>query len=120
MLLRDNEKKGVKYIMRYILISLVILFLLPLCACAGTESSQVERDVPHYTADQVIYVARAAAPECVPAKLATSWDVEYFSHGKWSVTQTCYVAYGYGVDQRKVYSTRQYYFYEDTGKLVQR
>ena len=100
--------------MRYILISLVILFLLPLCACAGTESSQVERDVPRYTADQVIYIARAADPGCkVAAKMTATWDVEYQNNGKWLVTKTCH----WNTVNKTKYSTTQYYFHESTGKL---
>jgi len=102
--------------MQYVLLLLIVPLVL-LGACT---------DVPRYTADQVIEVARSYSPDC-PGSQATSpsprawdtepmpwdtdsaspsWSVEYLGSGKWLVRKDC---------ESK---TSYWHFYEDTGKLV--
>jgi len=109
--------------MKYVLLLLIVPFLL-LGACT---------DVPRYTADQVIEVARSYSPHCRrPPFLRPSWEqgsdyvptcgpgednveasfgIEYLGDGVWSVTKTCPVNSA---------CSASWYFYEDTGKLVER
>ena len=99
-------------------IALVVLLCIVLLAVGSLAYYHLSLDVPRYTADQVIEVAKSYSPECpmlgrVPKFRAwentdpssPSWAVEYLGSGKWLVTKECPSATGY------------WHFYEDTGKL---
>jgi hypothetical protein len=60
-------------------------------------------DIPRYTADQVISVARASCPDT--SYRISYWAVSYIGKGKWLINQ--FGSY-----------SQQYYFYEQTGSLV--
>ena len=94
----------------------MIILVIGLVFSFGCEEEKpIKQDIPRYTADQVIYVARAAAPKCFSDRMTASWSVEYLSHGNWLVTKTCY----WDTYPSKIkHSTTQYYFYEDTGTLT--
>jgi hypothetical protein len=80
-----------------------------------TEEEAPEVDVPRYTADQVIAVAKAYAGECDGSRWSqyiqgerefydASWTTLYLGDGKWRVTKECA-------------SVTTWTFYEDTGEL---
>jgi len=70
---------------------------------------------PTYTADQVIYVASANSPSCIPTKYLTpSWSAVYQPYnGYWLVTKKCSMKLT-GATQY----TQTWRFYEANGKLV--
>ena len=76
-----------------------------------TEENTPQVDIPRYTADQVIAVAKAYAGECDPNRWLAeseaydaSWTVVYLGDGKWRVTKECA-------------SVTTWTFYEATGEL---
>ena len=98
--------------------ALVVLLCIVLVAAGVLWYHSTSQDIPRYTADQVIEVAKSYSPECptlgrVPAFQAwestdpssPSWAVEYLGSGKWLVTKDCPT------------KTTYWHFYEDTGKL---
>jgi hypothetical protein len=92
--------------------TILILMALVLAGCASTYTSH--QDNSRYTADQVIYVAKAKSPSCIPAGLTTSWASQYLGNHQWLITKSCLMPSG------KVISITQWDFYEDTGNLIQR
>ena len=83
-----------------------------------TEEKAPQLDIPRYTADQVIAVAKAyAGEECdsspYPSWVQTyekaRWTTVYLGNGKWEVTRNCSPTEG--VD---------WTFYEATGELKPR
>lgn len=89
-----------------------------------TEEKAPEIDIPRYTADQVITVAKAyAGEECgggptrwwseYPEPYDASWATVYLGDGKWKVTKEC--AGQYRWDTTTVVG--DWTFYEATGEL---
>jgi hypothetical protein len=95
--------------MRWIALTLTVIIIAS-CLLACTPQQNVSR----YTADQVIYVAKAKSPSCVREGAVASWDAQYMGDKKWLITKTCGGRLGY------VFSKTYWYFYEDTGTLIQR
>ena len=86
------------------------------------EQSSVA-DVPHYTVDQVIMVAKSISPDCrqkIPGWVGYRcslyedaepiFTAEYLENGVWIVTKTCPVNSEYD---------GSWNFYEDNGELVE-
>jgi len=76
-----------------------------------TEERTPQVDMPRYTADQVIAVAKAYAGECSvypwrpeSESYEASWTTVYLGDGKWRVTKECA-------------SVTTWTFYEATGEL---
>ena len=80
-----------------------------------TEDIAPQQDIPRYTADRVIAVAKAYAGECgrgggrwseyvETEPYDASWTTVYLGDGKWRVTKTCG-------------SAEEWTFYEATGEL---
>jgi hypothetical protein len=76
-----------------------------------TEEKDPQPDIPRYTADQVIAVAKAYAGECSRYPWQSnsndydaSWTTVYLGDGKWRVTKECA-------------SVTTWTFYEATGEL---
>lgn len=88
----------------------VLLFCVVLAGCQSAPAP----DIPRYTADQVIAVAKAyAGDECGSTKWQqsrypkASWTTEYLGNGKWRVTKDC----------RPYAAKSSWTFYEATGEL---
>ena len=87
-----------------------------------TEEKAPQVDIPRYTADQVIAVAKAYAGECggrwsqylpeLPEPYDASWTTVYLGDGKWRVTKECS---GAPWETRTV--VEDWTFYEATGEL---
>ena len=87
-----------------------------------TEEKAPQVDLPRYTADQVIAVAKAYAGECYLGGswwqgnvefYDASWTTVYLGDGKWKVTRECGGQYRW--DTTTVPS--EWTFYEATGEL---
>jgi len=91
----------------------VLLALAFLMAC-GTPAPPP--DIPRYTADQVIEVAKAGTHNPLPdwqrAKVDITWTAEYMGEGYWKVTRNIFVKNG-----GRFYSGASWKFNERTGKL---
>ena len=91
---------------------IIIMLVIGLVFSFGCKQEEaVTQDIPRYTADQVIAVAKASDPECHNPYMTATWDVRYLSYGRWLVTKTCSIR---GTFKRST----QYYFYEGTGALT--
>jgi hypothetical protein len=99
--------KWVTYTLLGLLLSACILF----SACGRP---QLNPDVSRYTADQVIYIARAKSPSCIREGLTASWGATYLGNRQWLVTKSCLTRMG------QPWTVTQWDFYEDTGRLSQR
>jgi hypothetical protein len=95
---------------------LISLILILVYGCNTNSVPSVpthQQDLPRYTADQVIYTASASPyDDCGYVKNKTKWTVIYQGDGRWLVTKHCLSQYG-----QELY-TEQFYFYENTGKIV--
>jgi len=90
-----------------------------------TEERAPQQDIPRYTADQVIAVAKAYAGECggdssrwsgyLPEPYDARWTVVCLGDGKWKVTKECS---GGGEVPWVGYSVSEWTFYEATGELI--
>jgi hypothetical protein len=87
---------------------------LLLSACPLSLACEHPQDVSRYTADQVIYVARAKSPSCIREGLTASWSAIYLDNHHWLVTKSCLTPRG------ELWSVTQWDFYEDNGGLNQR
>ncbi len=101
-----------------ILLCLAILFLSVggvLLFTQGATEKAPQPDIPRYTADQVIEVAKAyAGEECGAGRIAEyydpKWTTTYLGDGRWEVTKDCsHVGSGLGKST--------WIFYEATGEL---
>ena len=87
-----------------------------------TEEETPQLDIPRYTADQVIAVAKAyAGEECdnrwsLESSEKASWTTVYLGDGKWKVTKECEGQYRW--DTTTVVG--DWTFYEATGELKPR
>ena len=108
---------------RSTMIALVVLGCIVLIAIGSLAYYHVSRDVPRYTADQVLVVARSNSPNCkytsllpylfsqAPPKteyVEASFATEYLGDGVWRITKTC---------PSNTKGSGCWYFYEDTGSL---
>jgi len=102
--------------------ALVVLLCIVLVAAGVLWYQSTSQDIPRYTADQVIEVARSYSPDCEYSRFhklrlwetefpEPSFAVEYIGDGVWRITKTC--------SANSIYDGR-WHFYEDTGKLVKR
>lgn len=101
--------------MKWLLLFCLIPILL-LGACAQNQAANPAPDIPRYTADQVIAVAKAYSPG-IPLRqcLESSWKVAYMGQGTWIVGKYCVDRFG-----RSGGLLASWYFYEDTGILESR
>ena len=78
-------------------------------------------DIPRYTADQVIAVAKAyAGEECADqSALDEKWATVYLGDGKWKVTRECSYQGQYWWGSRRTVVS-DWTFYEATGELKPR
>jgi len=87
-------------------------------ACSKSEPApNPQPDIPQYTTDQVIAVAKDFSPE-IPAGYeyackSLSWTATYIGQGTWVVTKICIDSLGV----RRGF-LRTWYFYEDTGRFA--
>ena len=86
-----------------------------------TEEEVPQVDIPRYTADQVIAVAKAYAGEARFAFLTVldeKWATVYLGNGEWKVTRECSYQGQYPWSRTTVAS--DWTFYEATGELKPR
>ncbi len=91
-----------------------ILFVLIISIpqdCENKEYVPVQ-DIPRYTADQVINVAKAKSPTCMPSVTTPTWETTYAGNGKWVVVKKCVFP-----QTGAVFSSEGWYFYENSGVL---
>ena len=82
-----------------------------------TEDIAPQQDIPRYTADQVIAVAKAYAGEKCAGQpsLDEQWTTVFLGDGKWRVTRECsYQGAPWSKERTVVVS---WTFYEATGEL---
>lgn len=81
-----------------------------------TEEEAPQVDIPRYTADQVIAVAKAYAGEECGSSLDVSWTTVYLGDGKWKVTKICTRVIPWS-GRNEIVSKSDWTFYEATGEL---
>ena len=102
-----------------ILIAFLVIGLVFTMGCAKPES-KVEPDIPRYTADQVIAMAKSNPEMNQPSYISWNWSAQYLParpdlgmDGVWWVEHT-------GNDPTRNYERvgQGWYFHEDTGKFT--
>ena len=98
-----------------LIVTAVLVLVLGIISCAQTQAPPP--DIPRYTADQVIAVAKAGAINPLTPfyreKTDELWSAEYIKYGVWRLKRE-FVLKRVG----SLYSVDWWQFNEDTGKLI--
>jgi hypothetical protein len=66
-----------------------IFFVLAIIALAIFLFNMLFKDVPRYTADQVLTLAKNYDPAPCSLFVEPKWEATYMGHGKWHAIKTC-------------------------------